>query len=169
MAGFLIVAFCLLVLFSYIEKFTDFLRLFVSVHLRRIETYSQFPVVEFLTLLFKYTFHQVKLQNSPSLPAQKVYFVIFGERTTLFSKHLSSAYYVRINTFPFLTTLWGGYHHHHHHHHHVTHKETEAQSNLLRVIQFVTHGARIWMHRICTLNHYYVGEANIEKVWNEGF
>ncbi|KAM4656879.1 exportin-6 isoform 8-T11 [Amazona ochrocephala] len=43
---------------SYIEKFTDFLRLFVSVHLRRIESYSQFPVVEFLALLFKYTFHQ---------------------------------------------------------------------------------------------------------------
>ncbi|XP_068003434.1 exportin-6 isoform X4 [Melanerpes formicivorus] len=43
---------------SYIEKFTDFLRLFVSVHLRRIEAYSQFPVVEFLALLFKYTFHQ---------------------------------------------------------------------------------------------------------------
>ena len=30
----------------------------MSVHLRRIESYSQFPVVEFLTLLFKYTFHQ---------------------------------------------------------------------------------------------------------------
>ncbi|XP_069036853.1 exportin-6 [Lepisosteus oculatus] len=43
---------------SYIEKFTDFLRLFVSVHLRRIESNAQFPVVEFLELLFKYTFHQ---------------------------------------------------------------------------------------------------------------
>ncbi|KAJ8795213.1 hypothetical protein J1605_002837 [Eschrichtius robustus] len=43
---------------SYIEKFTDLLRLFASVHLRRIESYSQFPVVEFLTVLFKYTFHQ---------------------------------------------------------------------------------------------------------------
>ncbi|XP_005990742.1 exportin-6 isoform X3 [Latimeria chalumnae] len=43
---------------SYIEKFTDFLRLFVSVHLRRIESNSQFPVVEFLALLFKYTFNQ---------------------------------------------------------------------------------------------------------------
>ncbi|KAB0396516.1 hypothetical protein E2I00_008528, partial [Balaenoptera physalus] len=43
---------------SCIEKFTDLLRLFVSVHLRRIESYSQFPVVEFLTVLFKYTFHQ---------------------------------------------------------------------------------------------------------------
>ncbi|MEE6497274.1 hypothetical protein FKM82_002687 [Ascaphus truei] len=43
---------------SYVEKFTDFLRLFVSVHLRRIESNAQFPVVEFLSLLFKYTFHQ---------------------------------------------------------------------------------------------------------------
>ncbi|MGH0126135.1 UNVERIFIED_CONTAM: hypothetical protein FKN15_073535 [Acipenser sinensis] len=43
---------------SYVGKFTDFLRLFVSVHLRRIESNSQFPVVEFLALLFKYTFHQ---------------------------------------------------------------------------------------------------------------
>uniref|UniRef100_A0A8D0CE85 Exportin 6 n=1 Tax=Scleropages formosus TaxID=113540 RepID=A0A8D0CE85_SCLFO len=43
---------------SYVEKFTDFLRLFVSIHLRRIETNAQFPVVEFLELLFKYTFHQ---------------------------------------------------------------------------------------------------------------
>ncbi|KAJ1097279.1 hypothetical protein NDU88_002404 [Pleurodeles waltl] len=43
---------------SYVEKFTDFLRLFISVHLRRIESNAQFPVVEFLALLFKYTFHQ---------------------------------------------------------------------------------------------------------------
>ena len=45
--------------FSYIERFTDFLRLFVSIHLRRFESNSQFPVVEFLALLFKYTFRQV--------------------------------------------------------------------------------------------------------------
>ncbi|KAG5279727.1 hypothetical protein AALO_G00080950 [Alosa alosa] len=43
---------------SYLEKFTDFLRLFVSVHLRRIESNAQFPLVEFLGLLFKYTFNQ---------------------------------------------------------------------------------------------------------------
>uniref|UniRef100_A0A3P8WA05 Exportin 6 n=1 Tax=Cynoglossus semilaevis TaxID=244447 RepID=A0A3P8WA05_CYNSE len=43
---------------SYLEKFTDFLRLFVSVHLRRIESSHQFPIVEFLALLFKYTFNQ---------------------------------------------------------------------------------------------------------------
>lgn len=46
---------------SYLEKFTDFLRLFVSVHLRRIESSPQFPIVEFLALLFKYTFNQVML------------------------------------------------------------------------------------------------------------
>lgn len=44
---------------SYLEKFTDFLRLFVSVHLRRIESSPQFPVLEFLSQLFKYTFNQV--------------------------------------------------------------------------------------------------------------
>lgn len=43
---------------SYLEKFTDFLRLFVSVHLRRIESNYRFPVVEFLSLLFRYTFNQ---------------------------------------------------------------------------------------------------------------
>uniref|UniRef100_A0A672QHL7 Exportin-6-like n=1 Tax=Sinocyclocheilus grahami TaxID=75366 RepID=A0A672QHL7_SINGR len=43
---------------SYVEKFTDFLRLFVSVHLRRIESNAQFPLVEFLALLLKYTFNQ---------------------------------------------------------------------------------------------------------------
>ncbi|KAI8501262.1 Exportin-6 [Branchiostoma belcheri] len=42
----------------YIDKFTEFLRLFVSVHLRRFESNSQFPVVDFLALLFKYTFKQ---------------------------------------------------------------------------------------------------------------
>lgn len=43
---------------SYIDKFTEFLRLFVSVHLRRFENNSQFPVLEFLALLFRYSFHQ---------------------------------------------------------------------------------------------------------------
>ncbi|KAK3089908.1 hypothetical protein FSP39_007563 [Pinctada imbricata] len=43
---------------SYLEKFTDFLKLFVSIHLRRFESNSKFPVLEFLTLLLKYTFKQ---------------------------------------------------------------------------------------------------------------
>ncbi|XP_077979557.1 exportin-6-like isoform X2 [Glandiceps talaboti] len=43
---------------SYVEKFTEFLRLFVSVHLRRFEGNSQFPLLELLALLFKYTFKQ---------------------------------------------------------------------------------------------------------------
>jgi hypothetical protein len=76
------VTFCLLVSFSYIEKFTDFLRLFVSVHLRRIESYSQFPVVEFLTLLFKYTFHQVKPHSA--LPSRQEGSCYFQEKELLF-------------------------------------------------------------------------------------
>lgn len=47
--------------FSYLSKFTEFLRLFVSIHLRRFENSSHFPVLELLTLLFKYTFKQVKI------------------------------------------------------------------------------------------------------------
>lgn len=65
---------------SYIEKFTDFLRLFVSVHLRRIESNSQFPVVELLGLLFKYTFHQ---------PTHEGYFSCL-DIWTLFLEYLTS-------------------------------------------------------------------------------
>ncbi|XP_067127336.1 exportin-6 [Centruroides vittatus] len=43
---------------NYIEKFTDFLRLFVNIHLQRFESNAQFSVIEFLSLLFKYTFLQ---------------------------------------------------------------------------------------------------------------
>ena len=50
---------CSCVAFSYVEKFTEFLRLFVSIHLRRFENNNMFPILEFLSLLFKYTFKQV--------------------------------------------------------------------------------------------------------------
>lgn len=43
---------------SYVEKFTDFLKLFVGIHLKRFESNPQFPVLEFLALLLKYTFRQ---------------------------------------------------------------------------------------------------------------
>ena len=43
---------------AFLEKCTEFLRLFVSVHLRRFETSRDFPMMEFLSLLFKYTFKQ---------------------------------------------------------------------------------------------------------------
>ncbi|KAK3752548.1 hypothetical protein QZH41_013413, partial [Actinostola sp. cb2023] len=43
---------------SYLDKFTEFLSMFVHVHLRRFENSSHFPVIELLTLLFKYTFKQ---------------------------------------------------------------------------------------------------------------
>ncbi|KAG8185218.1 hypothetical protein JTE90_025889 [Oedothorax gibbosus] len=42
----------------YVEKFTDFLTLFVTYHLKRFESNPQFPILEFLALLFKYTFQQ---------------------------------------------------------------------------------------------------------------
>ncbi|EDO28808.1 predicted protein [Nematostella vectensis] len=44
---------------SYLNKFTEFLHLFVSIHLRGFENSSHFPILELLTLLYKYTFHQV--------------------------------------------------------------------------------------------------------------
>ncbi|KAK7112089.1 exportin-6-like [Littorina saxatilis] len=43
---------------DYMERFTDFLRLFVGIHLRRFESNPNFPVLEFLELMFKYTFRQ---------------------------------------------------------------------------------------------------------------
>ena len=53
--------------YRYVDKFTDFLQLFVSVHLRRFESNPQFPVLEFLSLLFKYTFRQVSELDQKSL------------------------------------------------------------------------------------------------------
>jgi len=45
--------------YSYVDKLTEFLRLFVSVHLPRFERSPQFPVIEFLAVLFRFTFQQV--------------------------------------------------------------------------------------------------------------
>jgi len=46
---------------TYLEKITEFLRLFVSIHLTRCEQNPQFPLLEFLALIFKYTFQQKSL------------------------------------------------------------------------------------------------------------
>lgn len=54
----------------------------MSVHLRRIESYSQFPVVEFLALLFKYTFHQVQ-------PYSVVFFLVFSLYSVVLSSRAS--------------------------------------------------------------------------------
>ncbi|XP_015764483.1 PREDICTED: exportin-6-like [Acropora digitifera] len=48
---------------GFLNKFTEFLRLFVSIHLRRFENSSHFPVLELLMLLFKYTFKQPELEG----------------------------------------------------------------------------------------------------------
>lgn len=45
---------------SYLEKFTEFLSLFVSIHLKRFEPNHHFPTAELLDLLVKYTVLQVR-------------------------------------------------------------------------------------------------------------
>ncbi len=46
--------------FRYVDKFTEFLHSFVRNHLRRFEGNTKFPILEFLSLLFKYTFEQTR-------------------------------------------------------------------------------------------------------------
>ena len=45
--------------YRYLEKCTEFFRAFVSSHLRRVESNPHFSVIEFLTLLLKYSLKQV--------------------------------------------------------------------------------------------------------------
>ena len=44
--------------FRYVDKFTEFIHSFVQSHLRRFENSLQFPINDFLALLYKYTFGQ---------------------------------------------------------------------------------------------------------------
>ncbi|XP_054164812.1 exportin-6-A-like [Oppia nitens] len=48
---------------EYIYKFTEFMRLFISGHLPRFEKMSTFPIMEFLGLLFEYTFKQTNCET----------------------------------------------------------------------------------------------------------
>ena len=43
-------------------KFTRFTSLFVSLHLKRVEASNSFPIVDFLSLLYQYTFMQASLE-----------------------------------------------------------------------------------------------------------
>ena len=43
---------------GYNEKFSEFLDLFVTIHLRRLENNPQFQITDFLMLLFRFTFLQ---------------------------------------------------------------------------------------------------------------
>ena len=43
---------------EYNQKFTEFLELFITSHLQRVESDARFPINEFLTCLFKFTFLQ---------------------------------------------------------------------------------------------------------------
>ncbi len=44
------------------DKLTEFLRSFVSSHLGRFDGHDRFPVLEFLSLMFKYTFLQPRVE-----------------------------------------------------------------------------------------------------------
>ena len=64
---------------SYVDKLTEFLRLFVSVHLPRFERNPQFPIIEFLSVLFSFTFQQVRIASSQCGLSFKLFFTfIFG-------------------------------------------------------------------------------------------
>lgn len=42
--------------FSYLNKLAEFLKLFVSLHFKRLEAEPEFDAIEFLSYLFQYTF-----------------------------------------------------------------------------------------------------------------
>lgn len=48
---------------SYLAKVSEFLRLFLSLHLSRLEQTQQFPILEFLALIFKFTFQQSSIRG----------------------------------------------------------------------------------------------------------
>lgn len=47
---------------AFVEKITEFLNHFVSAHLRRCDNTAQFPLLDFLSLIFQYTFQQQNTQ-----------------------------------------------------------------------------------------------------------
>ena len=47
----------------YIEKLIEFTQLFVTHHFARAETSNRFPIMEFLGLLYRFTFMQPRLQG----------------------------------------------------------------------------------------------------------
>lgn len=48
---------------EYVDKFTQFTSLFVAKHLRRVESKEGFPIIQFLELLYKFTFIQTSLEG----------------------------------------------------------------------------------------------------------
>ena len=48
---------------DYIDKFTEFLRIFISSHFQKFEDVPSFPLMEFLGLLFQYTFIQTSCDS----------------------------------------------------------------------------------------------------------
>ncbi|EGC34136.1 hypothetical protein DICPUDRAFT_48539 [Dictyostelium purpureum] len=48
---------------DFISKFTQFIQLFVTNHLKRVETNPNFPISDFLALLFQYSFIQTDVES----------------------------------------------------------------------------------------------------------
>jgi hypothetical protein len=48
---------------QYVDKMTEFTLLFVSNHLKRVESSPKFPVLQFLAALFRYTFSQPRMSS----------------------------------------------------------------------------------------------------------
>jgi len=51
---------------AFLDKLTDFLKYFVSFHLKRCEGNNYFPLLEFLSLMFKYSFMQPSIAGFSS-------------------------------------------------------------------------------------------------------
>lgn len=69
---------------EYISKFTEFLRYFISGHLPRFEKMAAFPIMEFLGLVFDYTFKQ---SNYESFLSALELWTIFVDYLSLKIKH----------------------------------------------------------------------------------
>ncbi|XP_049807007.1 exportin-6-B isoform X3 [Schistocerca nitens] len=65
---------------SYQEKITEFLRVFVGLHLRRLENNQKFSLLDFLSMLFKYTFQQSSLEHFTN--CLEVWNILLGQLDT---------------------------------------------------------------------------------------
>ncbi len=64
---FVVCPLCVLILFChvlrYLSKCGDFFDYFVNSHLKRVEFNTNFPVLDFLSLFYKYTFKQPEIDS----------------------------------------------------------------------------------------------------------
>ena len=70
---------------NYREKFTEFINLFLSQHIHRVENAMNFPVIQFLEQLFKFTFMQPSIDTFKSCLETWTIFLeyLVGKKTEL--------------------------------------------------------------------------------------